>query len=178
MSNAQLILLLSFFLQSTTSIASPAVGDFAKYKVRVMINGHVEFDGYETQTLKSFDPATQSFLKVSDNGGNFEIPQTGLRYIVTPHAERLVSIDSLSSDAYLKNLVSNCEKSFNGTLVQYKVADRVLQTCKQNIQGGNGVSGMAEVPFAWAFFHYLSDFGSVDQAEVDQELVSFGTGIQ
>ena len=168
-----LILLAGVLLQCSVAFAIPSVGDYAKYKVKVVVNGHVEFDGYETRLLKSFDPVTRTFLQVSENGGSF-ILQPAFRFVMIPYAEKRIDIEDLSGEAYLKNIVSNCENDFGGTTIQYQVSDRLVPTCKQTMQGNIGTTGMAVVPFGWVFFHYSADYGAGNHADVDQELIEFG----
>ncbi len=164
------IIVVCLFLQSVLAFALPSVGDYAKYKIIIKVNGQVEFDGYETQLLKSFDATTGTFVQVSENAGMF----VGSHYVITPYSEKIVDMSDLSDDAYLNDVVSNCQNSFNGTIVQIAVSEHPVTTCKQNIQGNIGTTGLGVVPFGWVFFKYALTRG--DLFEVEQKLVEFKLG--
>lgn len=148
----------------------PAVGDYAKYKVKVTVNGHVDFEGYETHELKSFDPTTGNFLEVVKNGG--ALTERG-RYEITKITKNHVAAEDLATDDYLKEIISSCVDFYEGKIIKIKIAGREIETCQQNIQGADGISGLGYVPFGWTFFKYSMVFENGTRYEVEQRLVKF-----
>ncbi len=159
-----LIILITFFI-SFSLMAFPTVGDFVKYKSKVTVAGKIEFEGDETIFLKTYDSATDSYLKVHVNGGYFH----GAEYILVPYIETWVKADTLITESYLQDVLSHCQ-DYGGVLSFREIGQTSVKLCKQAISGANGFTEVGLVPFGWVSYHYKINSANI---EVETQLLEF-----
>ncbi|WP_413289735.1 hypothetical protein [Bdellovibrio sp. HCB337] len=157
-----LMSLASLFL-ATAALATPAVGDYAKYNVTIS-QGNQKMSLIAEQTITAFDQAANQYTVQTTYNYN---GQSQIDSAQKP-------ADEFVSDAMAKDIIANCA-SYQGTLEQVTVPAGKFNSCKLPTSDGNGGTGSINLVAGVAFG--IVKGTSTEQGKVTNvELLAFTNG--